>query len=224
MQKKLFISVAFLAASCFAGGSSYTMEKLADTSAAFTSAVEYPVFRDYPELNKIITHKVKENYASIKTQYSSDWKGMDSIRRGAGDTTVTPSFEYKITCDTLFENDKNVSLFFTFYDWTGGAHGNIALVSIVYDKKQKRSLSITEASGLSLQKISDICRKDLLKTLCGGNLKDTACVDWVKNGSAPKAENYSAFTSDGKTLIIYFAPYQVAPWAAGIVTVKISLR
>lgn len=223
MRKNGIIMIAAFVTSCFAGGTSYTMEKLADTSASFVSGVEYPAFRDYPELNKMIIHKVKDGYAALKKQYSTDWKGMDSLRHSDGDTTVTPPFAYNVTCDSLSENDRYVSMLFTFYDWTGGAHGNIALWSVTYDKKQKQTLSITDAAGLPLQKISAICRKNLLKTQCHGNLKDTACVDWIKTGSAPKAENYSAFTFNGKSLTVYFAPYQVAPWSEGTVPVTVLI-
>ena len=66
MRKNGIIMIAAFAAFCFAGGTSYTMENVADTSAFFVSGVEYPEFRDYPELSKMIIHKVKDGYAALK--------------------------------------------------------------------------------------------------------------------------------------------------------------
>lgn len=224
MRKNGIIMIAAFAASCFAGGISYTMEKLADTSASFVSKVEYPAFRNYSELNKYIAHKVKDGYASLKKQYSADWKDMDSLRHSDGDTTATSPFAYNVTCDSLSESDRYVSMLFTFYDWTGGAHGNVALWSVTYDKKKKSAASIADVSGFSLKELSGICRRELVKTQCGGNAKDSSCVTWVNEGTAPRAENYSAFTFDGKALTVYFAPYQVAPWSEGTVPVSIPVK
>ena len=46
---------------------------------------------------------------------------------------------------------------------------------------------------------------------------------WIAQGTGPDPQNYSRFTLDSLTLILYFEPYAVAPYKAGTIRVKVPL-
>ena len=48
--------------------------------------------------------------------------------------------------------------------------------------------------------------------------------DMVEAGTAPEEENFSTFLLEEDGLTVYFNPYQVGPWAAGVVTVTLPLK
>ena len=55
------------------------------------------------------------------------------------------------------------------------------------------------------------------------SLGDMYNEDMLRSGTAPEAENFSAFALIPAGIRIFFQPYQVAPWAAGPQTVDIPL-
>jgi hypothetical protein len=47
---------------------------------------------------------------------------------------------------------------------------------------------------------------------------------WIAQGAGPDPQNYSRFTLDSLTLVLYFEPYAVAPYKAGTIRVKVPLE
>ena len=69
--------------------------------------------------------------------------------------------------------------------------------------------------GNYLNIISDYCIKELMKD------DEYTDADWVKEGAAPKAENFEVFTLNRKGVTIHFQQYQVLPYVAGMPDVLI---
>lgn len=81
-------------------------------------------------------------------------------------------------------------------------------------------LSVCDASGLTLEKLSNTCFEMLVTQLYTGNNNENT--DWIRNGKAPVEESFRNFTYNGETLTIYFEPYEVAPYALGTLQVKLK--
>jgi hypothetical protein len=187
--------------------------------------VQYPQFAEYADLNKTVHTTVVDPYKAFKASVKQDWKEMDAVRRKTGSADVTPPFSYDVGCDPVVFNGRYISMLFTTYAMEGGAHGDTTLSSITYDINLKKIVSITEASGYSLEEIAAKCNDYFMKNLNYGNgsrESEDDCTKWIAEGTAPEEKNYEKFTYDGKLLTVYFEPYIVAPYVYGIQKVEIQ--
>ena len=103
--------------------------------------------------------------------------------------------------------------------FTGGAHPNYWPVTWVFDMTDGHVLDpgdifLNEQDALI--EVARIARQELKKTL-----GDMSLQDMVDDGTTPVAINFKDFILDKDAMILFFAPYQVAPYAAGQQTVTI---
>lgn len=116
-------------------------------------------------------------------------------------------------------NNEIISLIFSNYVFTGGAHGSTAISTVNYDLKDNREIEFGELfqpSSDYLKIISDYSINDLKPRL--GDMSDA---EWIGKGAAPEASNFSSWSLTKKGLLITFGQYQVAPYAAGLQTVVV---
>lgn len=114
-----------------------------------------------------------------------------------------------------------VSITFDVYTYTGGAHGNLDLITVSYALDSGRRLTLDDIFGdveTALARMSAFAYANL-----ASSLGDMRVDDMLRSGTTPDVDNYSsiALTPDG--IRIHFQPYQVAPWAAGPQHVDMSL-
>ncbi len=114
---------------------------------------------------------------------------------------------------------RTVSYIFTIYEDTLGAHGNTFFRTFTFDLKTGQELSIGDlfAPGQPyLATLSSLTRTNLTQ-----NLGPNTNPQMLDSGTAPDEKNFQNFFLDNGTLAILFAPYDVAPYAAGPQTVRI---
>lgn len=210
-MKKIWYAAIF-AALVFAGNafgkesmsrkSLYTMMCAQEMTDTIEADIEYPVFAGKKDLNKEVENQVFAGYKMFKTET----KPLSDGR-----------LYYGVTCAPVVSNDEFVSVLFTTYAYAGGANGETHLFSLTYSPRDKEFLSVTEATGLSLEALSKLCAEKLSSILPSPD------AELIKSGTAPKAENFQNFTFDGSLLTVYFEPYEVAPHSAGVVKVEIPV-
>ena len=106
-----------------------------------------------------------------------------------------------------------VSVTFSVYSYTGGAHGNLEITCLNYDLRTGRRLDLADLfkdPEKALQLMSAWSQKELARSL--GEDTDE---DMIRDGVAPDLRNFANLTLTPQGLRIEFQPYQVAPWAAG---------
>lgn len=111
-----------------------------------------------------------------------------------------------------------LSLLFEQYRDTGGAHGNYAYASFVFDLKAGRALGLGEVFTdlpKALAVLSELSARRFAISLGGAPFPE---------GHAPKAENFQVFVLDGGDMVFTFAPYQVASFAEGAQTLRVPLH
>lgn len=126
-------------------------------------------------------------------------------------TADAPPNTMEIDYTINFANSNFVSLLFSFYEFTGGAHGNTATAAFNYDLQRGRLVGLGELfkpGANYLKVISDYCVGELKKL----NVSDD---EWIKNGAGPKPENYDSWNITPQGLRITFDAYQAAAYAAG---------
>ena len=134
---------------------------------------------------------------------------------GAGPLALSIDYE------TFNFSEDVLSLKFTIYDYTGGAHGNTTFRTLTFDLAAGRELALGDLfqPGVDpLATVAPIVLADLQTQL--GDMTDAS---WLEMGTAPVPENYASWVLAEDALIFFFPPYQVAAYAAGPQTVTIPL-
>jgi len=131
--------------------------------------------------------------------------------------------------DLRTQNAQYLSVVAQGQSFTGGEHGNPLLASFNFFRPAGRLIALADLFGdpdVALKLISAYVRRDLADR--PGN--DSAALQRIADGSAPKAENYAVFVidaADGGTahgLTVLFPTYQVASYEEGTQQVRVPAR
>lgn len=178
--------------------------------------LRYSIETSLPELTGEAGRAAKFN----QTVRSFTAKGINEFKKTAGEMAADPDLAraadappntLEIDYTVNFANSNFVSLLFSFYEFTGGAHPNTATAAFNYDLQRGRLVGLGELfkpGANYLKVISDYCISELKKL----NLSDD---EWVRNGAGPKRENYDSWNVTPQGLRITFDAYQTAAYAAG---------
>lgn len=126
----------------------------------------------------------------------------------------------------IYTAPQYVSVVYTIYEDTLGAHPNAYYLTFLFDKAGQKvgieSLLSGNRNGLALlaQRAAVQVGAELKKRM---GAEDTTGLLFAE-GFAPTADNYSNFYVDGGDLVVLFPPYQVAPYAAGAFEARVPLR
>ena len=154
-----------------------------------------------------------KDVASFKTAEASEETDASSeLPAETQDSTLDTGYEIRYATDDL------ISVEFTEGTYSrGAAHGNSNTTVLNYDVKNGKKLALADLLNPKsnfLSVISTYCLKDLrdrAKKDEGTMLQE----DMIKEGAAPRADNYRAVAITKKGLWITFDPYQVAAYAGG---------
>ncbi|MEG2173651.1 MAG: DUF3298 domain-containing protein [Desulfovibrionaceae bacterium] len=114
-----------------------------------------------------------------------------------------------------------VSITYEVWTYTGGAHGNLDIITLNFDVEGGVQLSLEDLFKDVEQAL------ELMSTYCysvlNAELSEESTVNILKSGTSPDTENFSAITLLPNAILIHFQPYQVAPWSVGPQQVRMSL-
>lgn len=184
----------------------YNTEKIsekADEPPYYEINFEYPKFSDLSNVND----DIKQNISGIPEEF----------KKNLFETCSNKDFKCTlINTFTVYSNDKLVSVNFNYYSYTGGAHGLTTTLVLNYKTSDGKRIYLSDVfkkDSQYLDKISSYCAESLKESLS----KDGGMVDenWLKEGTAPKQENYNSVGFSEHGLVVTFAQYQVAPYAVG---------
>ena len=164
--------------------------------------------------------KAKQNYEISNDFKDTEYKILnkeinENLNKFIGEfkNSIYDNLNYylNITHETSeYKNYLSYVFFIEYY--TGGAHPNHKIWTVIYDKNNNTIVDINtliEKNPNILNKVSRIIRNRLLYNK---NIVDT---NMMLEGTKPIKENFSnfAFSKDG--IIIFFEYYQVAPYSSG---------
>ncbi len=136
--------------------------------------------------------------------------------------TEAMPYELKASCAITRPSDRAISLVWDVASYTGGAHGNLDIVTQTYDLQKNILLDIHDFFGnldVALNRMSAQAYRTLSESL--GEMR---VEDMLASGTAAEADNFSSLALIPAGIRVYFQPYQVAPWAAGSQSVDIRLE
>lgn len=167
------------------------------------------------ELDTIAQFKKDGNFANL-THDDIQMLGLDERKETLDisyKTFVSPhavSYLYTVTADTL------------------GAHPNTVYRTFAFDTRTGSPLSLASVFAPStdyLSLLSSTSRRLLPAVIAKNESVSTKDVDpsMLSAGTSAKADNFENWYLDGTNLVLVFAPYQVAPYAAGTQVLAIPL-
>ena len=205
------------------------IQSIRQSDSFFCIQAEYPQFETAsPDFNQEIATLISGKIDSFKKQSLDNWKArLDTIPAGKPvPQNPEEPFTFIASWEAAQLNTAYLSLVIKIYYFSGGAHGNEEIHAFNYDMLQKKKIHIEDffdSPQEALKKISEISAQDIVSQLqSGGWREDDSLKEMVTQGTAPVFENFQNFNFNSHSLIIYFQRYQVAPGAAGSLTVRIS--
>lgn len=167
-------------------------------------------------------------YEAINSYYKNE---MDVHMEGAASNLVRPAqddyynaleegYEFH-TYDTEMSfaqtllNETRVSFSRMVYSYTGGVHGNLAVIGDTFD--------LTDGSRLSLGDLFSVPEEEYMNRLLGEMIalaaEDPDLKERLYEGfeqSIPEYFNPEHFYLTDTDLVIFYQPYDIAPWAGGV--------
>ena len=171
------------------------------------------------EADTLAERKVMEDAERFKAQVEElegDMKSMDM---------PMPKCELNITAAAM-PGGRTMGVLWAVYEYLGGAHGNLTLESRIYHEQRmkngKRTLRVLGMGDLfrspaaAVRAFSEYSRAELLKRGLDPSM--------VEPGTMPSSENFSVFLLSNDGVVLFFEPYQVAPWADGTIRLNVPLE
>jgi hypothetical protein len=151
----------------------------------------------------------------VSTRTGEFKKSVDEMAREApvavkqGEKSSLPPNSLDVGYEVIAANKDFISILFSFFEYTGGAHPNTTTSSFNYDLNRDTVVKLADLfvpNSNYLKVISDYSVKELKKL-------DT--VSYAEEGAGPKLENFHSWNITPAGLKITFDRYQVGAYAVG---------
>ena len=192
------------------------------TDMVLTLKCVYPLFEEtspfWHHVNETIIDKMKASTFDESTHATFDdlWKTFTSEHKTA--TEEFPDFVQPWALDRnaeiVFQNSEVLSIQFNSYQNTGGAHPNSFMYYLNYDLKNRRELTLEDIIPLKNQPaLLQIAEKTFRQAQ---NIPDSSGLNeqgfFFEDNQFQLAKS---FTIQKEGLLLYYNPYEIAPYAAG---------
>jgi hypothetical protein len=205
-----------------------SVKTISEKDGFFNIQAGYPQFTDISmSFNDKISDLIADRISLFKESSESNWNARKATALPGEIIPEIPEvpFDFIAEWKPVQINEKYLSFAIDIYYFSGGAHGTSETVTFNYDISQKKEITIEDFLGNSqesFESLSQISAQQVAYQLQGmGIVMDDFMNQMVELGTRPTAENYDSFTFDHNSLKLYFQQYQVAPGAAGMITITI---
>ena len=181
--------------------------KISEIRKNYKIQIYYPI-TEYKKLNNTITKQI--------TSYLKEFKNNIKLSN-----IPINQYYHLIILFEKYEYKNYISFVFRIEDFTGGAHPNHRIYTIVYDTKENKIINIDDLINKNkntLEILSKFSRNELK-----GNKKITD-FSMLYEGTKKEKENFTNFVFSKEGLIIFFPQYQVAPYSQGEFNVIIPYK
>jgi len=184
----------------------------------------YKINGVYPQISGISDKKIQERINKILEEYGQNLvKEFQAEIITINDIPVGQKSEIFMDYDILQLSRQMISFKFNISNYTAGAaHPNSFVHAVTYDVINDKPVlgleDVFESEKDYLKVLSDLSRENM-KAQFGTQFDSLRSS--IEEGTASNQENFSQFGIARGTFNLYFNPYQVAPYAVGVVEVKI---
>lgn len=181
--------------------------KIEEKTNNYKIIVYYPK-TDYSKLNNVINDKMYEYIKEFKENVNNS-------------TYPINQYYSLIILYDVYEYDNYISYIFRIEDYTGGAHPNHRIYTVVYDIKNNEIITINNLININ-QNILNIFSENSREVLKNNNR--ITSLTMLYEGTKPKTENFHNFVFSKDGIILFFQHYQVAPYSQGEFNVVINYK
>jgi hypothetical protein len=188
--------------------------------------VEYPQFTDAGDaFNKKISSLIEGKIESFKKDARDNYEARRETALPENPLPEHPEqkFDFIGSWEPAQLNNDYISFVVYLYYYVGGAHGATEVHAFNYDLKKEREIALLDflnSSQQSFEKLADLSKQKVSLQLENKDTGlDSFLEEMIENGTEPTQENYGDFNFNYNSLTVYFQKYQVAPGAAGPITI-----
>ncbi len=214
------LRLSIVAATLLAGLSGPAWAELPVSEQMLSQAgLRYTIDLKYPATGIRAIDAVIESFAAERRDemlpYFSDPEAAQYLPEGMG---MFAELNYQVGRN----DDEWFGVSFTYFTFAGGAHPNTMQYGFNFLVEDGALVELAEIIGHDgIRFVSAYAIADIDKQF--GNDGIDVEDEWVLRGAGARASNFDAFLWGTDTLTIVFPAYQVAPYAAGPVTVEIPV-
>ena len=190
----------------------------------------YPVVIDalnrFTEVNKLNESLVLNELVSTRSRLFDQPIDME---RENNEPTFRDMYDISITGNVGFLKDNFISIIYTHYIYSGGAHGNHFFFSKNYFIESGKAISINplsifidEFKSEAINFIENYCYEDISQQIIFRAETDELDMNWIKEGCTAIENRLDTILLKDSCLEIYFPPYTVAAYAFGDFIVQVS--
>lgn len=181
--------------------------KISEIRKNYKIQIYYPI-TEYKKLNNTITKQI--------TSYLKEFKNNIKLSN-----IPINQYYHLIILYEKYEYKNYISFVFRIEDFTGGAHPNHRIYTIVYDTKENKIINIDDLINKNKNTL------EILSKFSGNELKGNKKItdfSMLYEGTKKEKENFTNFVFSKEGLIIFFPQYQVAPYSQGEFNVIIPYK
>lgn len=159
--------------------------------------------------NRQIAASVREQLQDFRQNYLDFLDGNQGEHFG-------PPWAIEIDYAQTYTGQRFWTIDLTTYSYTGGAHGAFMHQALVFGRDQGEPIppaGLFRPDSPWLSRLAELSHADLTEREPFNADSDN---DWLRNGTAPEAENYQVLLPLAEGLKIIFGQYQIGPYALGI--------
>lgn len=186
----------------------------------------YPVIEGKEAFNNKSKAVVDDELSTFRAECLDTEKAK---KQASPEQNPETSCELLISYRTGMISEKQASIVFNIYRFTGGAHGMTILKSLNMDLSTGSEMKLGDLfpsnpiypANVSERSILDLTRqiKERTEDVNGTHIDN----DWIRQGAGANETNFKNFIFDRKDLTIFFEQYQVAPGYIGQLEVTMPM-
>lgn len=175
----------------------YTIESIVKDDEKQSVNIYYPV-TEYENVNAKINEKIKEYMTNFEnSNYITDKKQL---------TISFDTFEFKEYNSFKFNIKSNVGI----------THDLDEVFTIVY--KKDKIILITDLQDNIVEKLYEECKSKLKSN---EKIIEFSNDKWIDEGLVKDSNTFSNYIMSDNSIVLYFNPCTIAPYAAGIIQIEI---
>ncbi|HLD70408.1 MAG TPA: DUF3298 and DUF4163 domain-containing protein [Negativicutes bacterium] len=190
-------------------------KKIIDHASPLTIEISYPFINGAEGFNQKVKSLVDAQLEGFK-EFSLENDAAVKETDPESYVKYPRAYDLKISYENGEVTENMISILFSIYSFTGGAHGNGYFAAINWDIKNNKEITLADMFAGQpdyLKKVSDYAIADIERQM----VERTGSKEsgWLQDGAGPKEENFQAFLVKPESITFYFSPYQVAAYAVG---------
>jgi len=189
--------------------------KTEDGALIWSCDIRYPFFKGgkiSDKLNASLDTVLRE-YQANAMSYQAEADEMHAMG------SIAP-YEFDLDAEVTLFDEKYISIRFTDYTYLGGAHGSTAVAGVIYDAESGERILPENILGVSGIELMTAVSEELAAMIEAS--PDEFYPDAPELIETVLFEGISCYI-EGNELVFPIQEYKIAPYAAGVIYVRIAL-